>query len=216
MFNMKKITRPRIRAFLSKHATDGMVIDIGSGDDYYKDLFPNKLNIDIDPKRNPDIVGDVCCLPFDNDSVDGILNIEVLEHVSDPRGAVDEMFRVLKPGGKLILTTRFAFPIHDAPGDFFRYTKYGLKNLFDKWEIESVEEESASFEAVAVILQRLMFQTKFKCNRFVKVFLLALIYCIFGLQRLVKREYGNIKQTVDETNILTSGYYLIAHKPKSE
>ena len=212
MFKLKKITRQRLRLFLSQHATNTKIIDIGAGDNYYQDLFPNKINIDIDSARRPDIVGDIYQLPFEDESVEAVLCIEVLEHLAYPQRAVDELFRVLKPGGKLILSTRFVFPIHDAPGDYFRYTKYGIYHLFRAWRIESLEEETASFEAVAVLLQRLMLQAKYKANRFTKVVLLVLIRVMFGINRLMKKEYGNIKQTVKEKNIMTSGYYLIAYK----
>lgn len=212
MFRIKKITRQRMHVFLSKHATTAKIIDLGAGDNYYQSLFPNKLNLDIDPARKPDLVGDVYKLPLEDNSVEGLLSVDVLEHLAYPQRAVDEMYRVLKPGGKLILITRYIFPIHDAPEDYFRYTKYGLCHLFSQWRIESLEEETTSFESLAVLLQRLVLQAKYKANRLVKLFLLLLIGVMFILNHLMKKEFGNIKQTIKEKNILTSGYYLIAYK----
>ena len=84
----------------------------------------------MDPARNPEIVGDAQEMPFADATYSTILCTEVLEHIPDPQKAVDEMYRVLKPGGTLILTTRFLFPVHDAPGDYWRFTPYGPGAFF--------------------------------------------------------------------------------------
>src|SRR4030095_5709220 len=86
---------------------------------------------------------------------DVVLCTEVLEHLPEPQRALDEMFRVLKPSGTLLLTTRFLFPIHDAPHDYFRFTKYGLRYLLRRFEILEVREETDSVGTLAVLLQRL-------------------------------------------------------------
>lgn len=127
---MHKLTRPRIRAFLEKYKTTELVLDVGSGGADQHVLFPNRTTIDVDPARNPEIVGDAQEMPFADATYNTILCTEVLEHIPDPQKAVDEMYRVLKPGGTLILTTRFLFPVHDAPGDYWRFTPYGLQALF--------------------------------------------------------------------------------------
>ena len=71
--------------FLSKHATDERVLDVGSGGSSYDSFFPNRLTVDIDPKRNPEIVADAHNLPFDDNSFGIILSTEVLAHVDDPK-----------------------------------------------------------------------------------------------------------------------------------
>lgn len=211
---MKKITRPRIEFFLEQHKTDSRVLDIGSGGSSYSSFFPNRLAFDVDPKRKPDIIGDAHELPFDDESFSIILCTEVLEHLSDPQKAIAEMWRVLQPGGKVILTTRFLFPLHDVPGDYFRYTRFGLQNLFKDWRIEVLEEESKSFEAIAVLLQRMVFQAKYKANRLVKGFLVVCIKIFLFFDRFTKVEFGDIKQETEQGTIMSSGYYLVAVKNK--
>ncbi len=79
---------------------------------------------------NPDIVGDVLDLPFENESVDAILGIHLLEHVEEPQRAVREIYRVLKPGGYAYFDTPFLFYYHPMKGyykDFYRFTR-------DAWE----------------------------------------------------------------------------------
>ena len=61
---------------------------------------------------------------------DAVLMFEVLEHVEDPFLAANEILRVLKVRGVLLLSTPFVFGIHDAPYDYWRFTKYGLANIF--------------------------------------------------------------------------------------
>jgi len=62
-----------------------------------------------------DLVSDITAIPAPDASFDGILCSEVLEHVPEPTHALDEFARLLKPGGKLILTAPFASLVHMAP-----------------------------------------------------------------------------------------------------
>ena len=62
-----------------------------------------------------DIVSDIASIPRPDASFDAILCSEVLEHVPEPAAALDEFTRLLKPGGKLILTAPFASLVHFAP-----------------------------------------------------------------------------------------------------
>lgn len=209
---MKKITRIKLREFIKNQATEEKTLDIGSGDKNYINFFPNITTVDIDPDRKPEIVADVCCLPFKDEEFGVVLCTEVLEHLPNPSMAIKEMQRVLKNGGKIILTTRFIFPVHDAPGDYYRYTKYGLKELFKEWHIEYLQEETNSLETISVLLQRLIFQAKFNPNKLIKGFLWLLIKFFNFLGHIKIKEFGNIKQNCPEKNILTSGYYMIASK----
>jgi len=208
----KKITRKRLNIFLKQHTSSKKTLDIGCGNKYYDNLFPNKINIDIDKNKKPDIIASVYNLPFQDNEFDNILCLEVLEHLFEPAKAISEINRVLKPGGKLILSTRFIFPLHDAPEDYFRYTKYGLQKLFKNWQIKEIKSETHSLEAIAVLLQRLIFQVKYKNNKILKLFLLFLIKIFLFLNKFIKQEFGNIEQTKNEKDILASGYHLIACK----
>jgi SAM-dependent methyltransferase len=209
----RKITRQKLINFLSQHATTERTLNIGSGDAYNpKEFFPNLINVDVDPGRKPDVIANVYQLPFPDAEFNHLLCLEVLEHLFEPARAIQEMARVLKPGGQLILTTRFIFPIHDAPGDYFRYTKYGLLELFKSWQVESLTPETGSLESLAVLAQRLIFQVKYRGNRWVKLILLGLVRLFLFLNKFIKREFGEIGQIKIEQDILTSGYYLIARK----
>lgn len=84
------------------------------------------------PDYNPDIVGDIHNLPFENNSKEAILCLAVLEHVENPIKAMDELHRVLKPGGKLLIYVPFLYYYHAHEGyygDYWRFTIDTLKNF---------------------------------------------------------------------------------------
>lgn len=81
----------------------------------------------------PDVFADAAKLPFPSESMDAVVILDVVEHLEFPREALEEISRVLKPGGQLVLSMPFLYPIHDAPHDYQRYTSHGLIR-----EVESV------------------------------------------------------------------------------
>ena len=87
-----------------------------------------------------DICGDLLDLPFIDHSVDGFICTEVLEHCTNPQQAVREMYRVLKPGGRLLVTSPFFWPQHATPRyrDLWRFTDQGWALLLDAFEQVSI------------------------------------------------------------------------------
>ena len=206
----KKITRDRIKAFVTRHGSEGRTLDIGCQNSAYANFFPNRVGLDIKPGNGVDVVGDAHKLPFKDNEFDNVLCTEVLEHLHTPAVAVAEMARVLKDGGTLILTTRFMFPIHDAPDDYFRYTKYGLKYLFKDWEILELQEETSVMETFAVLLQRLGYQSSLKGGKLTKAIVFICARIVSKLSWVLKKGYGDIERTSREDNFMSSGYYLAA------
>ncbi|HEY5383489.1 MAG TPA: class I SAM-dependent methyltransferase [Candidatus Paceibacterota bacterium] len=210
---MRKFTRGHITDFLKKYASDASTLDIGAGGNDHKELFPNRVTLDIDPARNPDIVGDAHALPFGAAHFEVVVCSEVFEHLQNPPQAVGEMWRVLKPGGLLVLTTRFIFPVHDAPGDYWRFTPYGLRLLFSQWEILEIEAEADPFGTIAVLLQRIMFQTTLRGGKATKALLYVLALFFNTLSPLLKVQYGDIKRGSKVDILLTSGLFIACRKP---
>lgn len=132
------ITQPD-RVLLNKQVAtlapemSGVLLDIGGGPGKrYKDMFTNVskyMVLDIEEIYKPDIVGSVEEIPMDNESIDSILCTQVLEHVPHPTKALSEIFRILKPGGKALITVPQLNELHEEPRDFFRYTCFGLETL---------------------------------------------------------------------------------------
>lgn len=115
------------------------VLDVGSGNCNIKDfLAADNYVVRLDyPSTSshysllPDVYADGCTLPFKNDTFDCVILLEVLEHIDKPSVALSEIQRVLKGGGKLLLSVPFCYPIHDVPYDYFRYSKYGIQYLLN-------------------------------------------------------------------------------------
>lgn len=109
-----------------------LIIDIGCGNKPYADLFEGCQHIGVNPSTvdaTPDIVGDALQLPLRDSIADIVLCTQVLEHVERPWELISECCRVLKPGGFLVLSAPFYWPLHEEPWDFFRYTHHGLRSL---------------------------------------------------------------------------------------
>ena len=208
-FLTSKITRNKLGSFISGHSSDKLTLDLGCSGSPYSKYFKNRVGFDIKKGEGVDVVGDAHKLPFEDNKFEIILCTEVLEHLHSPDIAISEMRRVLKKDGILILTTRFIFPIHDAPHDYYRYTKYGLKYLFKDWNILELNEEVRTMETFSVLLQRIGYQTKLKANTFVKILVFLFAKLVALTSFLIVKEYGDIKKTTTEKNILTSGYYLV-------
>jgi ubiquinone/menaquinone biosynthesis C-methylase UbiE len=117
---------------LSSTAEDGLVLDCGSGDRNHPD--PRVINFEYSRFRSPDAFGDGHCLPFKDNSFDLILSQAVIEHLHDPFVAVSELFRVLKPGGRVYCESAFMQPLHAVPYHFFNTTVWGIERLFKDFE----------------------------------------------------------------------------------
>ena len=113
----------------------GLVLDIGCADGKPSRYLPdNAQYVGLDYfdtasnwyKTRPSVFGDAQQLPFPDDVFDHVLLLDVLEHIPDPERCLAEIFRVLKPGGSFTIQGPFMYPIHDAPLDFHRWTRFGL------------------------------------------------------------------------------------------
>ena len=106
-----------------------MILNLGSG---VKNRLshPGLINLDIYPHENTDVAGDAHNLPFIDGCMHGVWLCAVMEHLSRPFDVADEVYRILKPGGFVLVTTPFIQPRHGSPHDYFRYTLEGLRSVF--------------------------------------------------------------------------------------
>jgi SAM-dependent methyltransferase len=208
---LQKITRQRLQPFLDAQATDARVLVLGASDRPVRASFPRSVRSDVLFYPSLDVQCDAHHLPFADNSQPVILALEMLEHCHTPQQVIDECYRVLQPGGQLILSTRFIFPLHDAPHDYYRYTKYGLRHLCRAFEQVTITEEAATVETMGVLVQRLAYQCDWHLP-LTKIGLLLLAKLLLPLQRTLKTEYGDIRKDQPDRAILASGYYLTATK----
>ena len=118
----KYLTRLGLESFYQSNLKDvnGVILDIGSGTQALNYGDSSRIvRLDMRGTEQVDIVADAHNLPLSDSSFDAIICKEVLEHLYHPHKAVDEMLRVLTPGGKCVASTCFYWPIHAAPIDYF-------------------------------------------------------------------------------------------------
>ncbi len=132
------------------------VLDVGAGNvvdknrragqlvlaDRYAELVqrPGYFGLDVESGTNVTLVGDAHALPIADNSLDAVLMVSVLEHLYDPLRAIDQVQRVLKPGGLYFSYAPFYHPYHASPHDYFRFTAEGYRHLlreFRKVELVS-------------------------------------------------------------------------------
>ena len=124
----------------------GILLDFGCGQKPYKSLFNVDKYIGID-YDNPghdhkneeiDVIYDGKNIPFDNEYFDSVLCSEVFEHLFDIEHTLQEIHRVLKKGGKLLITCPFVWNEHEIPHDYARYTVFALEHLFAKYKFNVI------------------------------------------------------------------------------
>lgn len=120
------------------HLITGSILDVGSGSRRYDQLFEGQVTaIDIHPDAERAITyGDIHAIPFPDQSFDSVVSFEVLCYSPDVRAALQELMRILKPGGHLLLSTPFL--LRDS-GDRIRLTKRYLEELLAELQPKSAE-----------------------------------------------------------------------------
>lgn len=213
-FLTKKISRDRLDRLIRNYATDEQVLEIGAyGHPDYRKYFPNCTGVDIRPGPGVDRVASVYELPFEDSSFSVVLCLSVLEHLTEPAKGIQEIRRVLKPGGQAVISVPFIFPIHEAPDDYWRFTKYGLKHLFrDGWSIETLQAESGINDSFAILLQRLGYQSHMRFNKLSKGFIFFLARIIESMPTMATKVFGDIKKKTEEPDAFASAFFLVVKK----
>ncbi|MGB2841757.1 MAG: class I SAM-dependent methyltransferase [Halobacteriota archaeon] len=140
-----KITRENLKRGLLHSAkyAKGSLVDLGCGVKPYKAIFERVVehyygvDLKITAEKNygeatkADLFADITNTGLRSESFDVVLSTQVLEHIPDPRKLIVEIARLLKDGGICIMTIPFVWQLHSEPYDFYRFTKWGIKELFE-------------------------------------------------------------------------------------
>ena len=103
-----------------------------------------------------DVVADLAALPFGDRQFDAAIHIVTLEHLPEPARALAEIARSLSPGGRLLLAAPHEWEVHQAPHDYFRYTRYGLRYLLEKAGFEVVRDAAGGQGIFRLLARRLL------------------------------------------------------------
>lgn len=126
-----------VAAFAKSLPAGATVLDAGAGESRHRANFSRQRYVALDLAIGDqqwnygglDVVGDLTRLPLRERAFDAALNIVTLEHVREPQQVLQEIARVLKPGGRLLIVVPHEWEEHQTPHDYFRYTRYGLSHL---------------------------------------------------------------------------------------
>lgn len=140
-----------VEAFVSlarPNVCRGVILDAGAGEARFRHHFREHLYLALDSGIGDatwdysriHICADLSEIPLRRNSVDAVINTQVLEHLPNPEGVLAEVYRVLKNGGRLHLTAPQGWHEHQQPHDYFRFTQYSLRSML----------ESAGFRAISI------------------------------------------------------------------
>ncbi|MEK7641487.1 MAG: class I SAM-dependent methyltransferase [Patescibacteria group bacterium] len=144
---------------LSSHIT-GKVLDVGCGTKPYEKLFTHAteyIGMDYDSPENRkikqiDVFYDTKKFPFADETFDGIIFTQVLEHVFNPDEFLTEINRTLKKGGSILMSVPFVWDEHSQPYDYARYSSFGVAHLLKEHGFTIIEHRK-SLNDIRVIFQ---------------------------------------------------------------
>lgn len=139
-----RLRNQKLFEWMNQNALGKRVLNLGSGIgqfDHYLSKGVKAINVDISPSiRNLHVIADAHFLPFKGNCFDIVYSIAVLEHVQKPWVVADEICRVLRQGGHVVVELPFLNVIHDQH-DYFRFTDKGIRSLFDESRFDSILEQ---------------------------------------------------------------------------
>ncbi|MAQ85208.1 MAG: hypothetical protein CMH12_18440 [Maritimibacter sp.] len=161
-FSKKKLSTRNLDRLCRDTATDEMTLVIHSEDVDHAPYFPNAYTV----TKRPDVPADMHVDLYYRDlnkiadeSYNVILCTGLLEHIPDPDRIIGEMHRILKPGGRLIISASAVFSFHECPNNFFHFTPYGFRLLFKDWQgFDMLRGASQPFETIGILIQRILLQ----------------------------------------------------------
>lgn len=185
----------------------GTVLDIGGGRRRGRFRPPAGARFvaaDVDPAKGPRVAADVHALPFRAGAFDAVKATEILEHVADVARALAECRRVLKPGGRLVITAPFLERLHGDPGDYARYTRPMWERLLAEagLRVVTITPQGGYFSHLAGLLRFLVLRAPAGLRH--------LGYCAFPLLDLLARLDAAPRVQRSEFASFVGGWLVIA------
>jgi SAM-dependent methyltransferase len=152
------VRKPLLEWLTAQPFAGARVLDVGCGDRPYEALLAGAATVvGFDVPGNPyaDVHGSIDAIPVEDASFDVVLCLQVLEHVPEPAAAVRELRRVVKPGGRVLLSTHGVYPFHPNPDDLWRWTSTGLDRLFRtnaEWASVTVRPGAGTAATIAMLV----------------------------------------------------------------
>lgn len=174
LFYLARDIRSRKMFVALKKYCNGKVLDVG-GWDFYLTAKNKKIECsawvsleysstrisEVNDEKFSVINGDGCRMPLKEGVFDTVLNFQVLEHVFEPIKMVEDIARVLRPGGFAIFLIPQTATLHMAPNHYYNFTRFWIKEVIEKADMDLVELEPLGgfWSSVASRLFHFFFQS---------------------------------------------------------
>jgi SAM-dependent methyltransferase len=213
---------PDIEQALLRERASGVVVDIGCGDRWGENHIAAEclyIGLDYPPtamrlyNSRPNVFADAAKLPFADESIDTVLLFQTLEHVERPLEAVEEIFRVLRAGGCLLLSVPMLYPLHDEPHDYTRFTTHGLRNILETsgFEVDVIRcslDSARTAGLIASLTLGGMVAQSFKLRTASLLFAPIVLAAI----PIINIAFWLASYILPSWSAVTSGYKLVARK----
>jgi len=168
----------KLGSFFDDFSVD-LVVDMGGtnaqADKYFR--YPKEkavkwITLNIDEEAKPDIYASIYETGLPDNYADAVICTEVFEHLEKPHQAMQEIRRILKPGGIFIGSTPFLFKIHGDPDDYFRYTESALRNIFlSGFTTVELYSMGGGLGTVGMLLTQITGDLKYRLMRYFFIFM---------------------------------------------
>lgn len=200
---------------LNKHSRSikGTVVDVGGRKLKHKGFFripaekiKEIITVNIEKNIGADIIASAEKIPLAADSAETVIMTEVLEHLQNPKEAIKEAARLLKPGGHIIISAPFLYPIHADPDDYQRLTASWFRQTLaeNNLEIMEIKEQGFLFTVILDSLKKIISEIKFTPVRWMVALLFLPIAEIFL--------FWEKKFPPKAIKSYVGGYFIIARK----
>ncbi len=206
---------------------EDIVLDAGSGEGFYKSLFKNTRYESTDICLVAKTYGAVTFvsslehIPVRSGRYNAVILTQVIEHLPYPSLVLEEIYRVLKPGGYLWLSAPLFYPEHETPYDFYRYTQYGLRHLvehagYEIIDLQPLEGYGATFSfQLRIAIRNLPINPKRYGGGIIGFVIVGLKIISTPLFIIMSKllDHADRKQIINEGG-MCKNYRLIAKKPQ--
>jgi Methylase involved in ubiquinone/menaquinone biosynthesis len=173
----------------------GRLLDFGCGSKPYRALFQvsEYIGTDIEVSGHDhqneqiDVYYDGKTLPFDDASFDSVFSSEVFEHIFNLPEILDELHRVIKPGGHMLITLPFVWDEHEIPYDFARYTSFGIRHILTEKGFVVLEQQKTT-NYITTLCQMwcaYIYQHVFPKNKIARIVLTPLLITPFTVSGVI-------------------------------